>query len=153
MIFKDIKQGDTIYLFDRNNISIQTGKVTAVSGSHAGKYENRFEMVVDITISTDTGTQTYTFKDSNEISYAGSIMITANRDAVIKEIKLLKQQAEDVLNSVDKSKETINKCSALIAEFDPVYKEQKLNDERYSKLENEIADIKNMINNLAKQNV
>lgn len=40
MIFKDIKQGDAIYLFDRNNISVQTGKVTAVSGSHAGKYNN-----------------------------------------------------------------------------------------------------------------
>ena len=57
MIFKDIKQGDAIYLFDRNNISVQTGKVTAVSGSHARKYNNTFEMVVDITIDVDGKSQ------------------------------------------------------------------------------------------------
>lgn len=153
MIFKDVKQGDTIYLFDRNSISVQTGKVTAVTGSHAGKYNNVFEMVVDITISTDAGTQTYTFKDSNEISYNGQIMLTPNKENVVREVKQLKSQAEDVLNNVEKSKETIAKCSTLIAEFDPIYKERKQNDERYSKLESEIASIKEMITNLANKNV
>lgn len=153
MIFKDIKQGDAIYLFDRNDISVQTGKVTAVSGSHAEKYNNTFEMVVDITIDVDGKSQTYTFKDSNEVSYTGQIMITPNRDNIIREVKQLKSQAEDILKSVEKSKVTIEKCSSLIADFDPVYKERKQNDERYSKLESEIASIKEMITNLANKNV
>lgn len=153
MIFKDVKQGDAIYLFDRNNISVQTGKVTAVTGSHAGKYNNTFEMVVDITINVDENTQTYTFKDSNEVSYNGQIMITPNRDSIIREVKQLKSQAEDVIKNIDKSKQTIEKCSTLIAEFDPIYKERKENDERYSKLETEIASIKEMISNLANKNV
>lgn len=153
MIFKDVKQGDAIYLFDRNNISVQTGKVTAVTGSHAGKYNNVFEMVVDITVNTDGNTQTYTFKDSNEVSYNGQIMLTPNKENVVREVKQLKSQAEDVLNNVEKSKETISKCSTLIAEFDPIYKERKENDERYSKLESEIASIKELITNLANKNV
>lgn len=153
MIFKDIKQGDTIYLFDRNNISVQTGKVTAVSGSHAGKYNNTFEMVVDVTVNVNENTQTYTFKDSNEVSYNGQIMITPNRDNVIREVKQLKSQAEDVVKNIDKSKQTIEKCSSLISEFDPVYKERRENDARYSKLESEIASIKEMITNLANKNV
>lgn len=153
MIFKDIKQGDAIYLFDRNDISVQTGKVTAVGGSHAGKYNNTFEMVVDITIDVDGKSQTYTFKDSNEVSYTGQIMITPNRDNIIREVKQLKSQAEDVLKNVEKSKVTIEKCSTLIADFDPIYKERKQNDERYSKLESEIASIKEMITNLANKNV
>ena len=65
MIFKDIKQGDAIYLFDRNDISVQTGKVTAVSGSHAGKYNNTFEMVVDITIDDN---KDYVQKNYSKIS-------------------------------------------------------------------------------------
>lgn len=153
MMFKDIKQGDTIYLFDRTNLTIQTGKVTAVGLSHAGKYNNLFEIVIDITIDVDGSSTTYTFKDSNEVGYAGQIMITPNKDNVIKEVKSLKSQAEDILNSVDKSKETIEKCSQLIAEFDPVYKERKENDARYSKLETEISNIKQMISELANKNV
>lgn len=142
MMFKDIKQGDAIYLFDRNNISIQTGKVTAVNPSHAGKYNNTFDMVVDLTIDVDGTMQTYTFKDSNEVSYAGQIMISPNIDSVLKEIKQTKNQSEDALKSVDKNREIVEKCTNLIAEFDPVYKERKENDQRYSKLENEIATIK-----------
>ena len=153
MIFKDIKQGDAIYLFDRNDISVQTGKVTAVSGSHAGKYNNTFEMVVDVTINVNENTQTYTFKDSNEVSYNGQIMITPNRDNIIREVKQLKSQAEDVIKNIDKSKQTIEKCTSLISEFDPVYKERRENDARYSKLESEIASIKEMITNLANKNV
>ena len=110
-------------------------------------------MVVDITIDVDGKSQTYTFKDSNEVSYTGQIMITPNRDNIIREVKQLKSQAEDVLNNVEKSKVTIEKCSSLIADFDPVYKERKQNDERYSKLESEIASIKEMITNLANKNV
>lgn len=45
------------------------------------------------------------------------------------------------------------KAQADIADFDPVYKERKQNDERYSKLESEIASIKEMITNLANKNV
>ncbi len=153
MIFKDIKQGDAIYLFDRNNISVQTGKVTAVSGSHAGKYNNTFEMVVDVTINVNENIQTYTFKDSNEVSYNGQIMITPNKDNIIREVKQLKSQAEDVIKNIDKSKQTIEKCTSLISEFDPVYKERRENDARYSKLESEIASIKEMITNLANKNV
>jgi hypothetical protein len=52
-------------------------------------------------------------------------MITPNRDNIIREVKQLKSQAEDVLKNVEKSKVTIEKCSSLIADFDPVYKERK----------------------------
>ena len=59
-------------------------------------------------------------------------MITPNRDNIIREVKQLKSQAEDVLKNVEKSKVTIEKCSSLIADFDPVlnllsYKDSNLN--------------------------
>lgn len=152
-MFKDIKQGDTIYLFDRNNISMQVGKVTAVNPSHAGKYNNTFDMVVDLTINTDGQSQVYTFKDSNEVSYAGQTMISSNLEAIIKEVKQAQTQAEEALRNVDKNREIVEKCSNLIAEYDPVYKAQKESDERYSKLESEISAIKQMIGDLANKHV
>lgn len=150
MIFKDIKQGYTIYLFDRNTIEVTEGKVTAAGASHLDKMNSLFEMVVDITIDASGKTQTYTFKDSNEVGYAGQLMITPNRDAVIKEIQVLKSQAEDALSKVNKEKETVEKCTSLLSTFDPVYKEKKETDERFNKLEQSINDIKELLSKLNK---
>lgn len=150
MIFKDIKQGHTIYLFDRDNIDVKEGKVTATGASHLDKINNMFEMVVDITIDVDGNKQTYTFKDGNEIGYAGQLMITPNRDAIVKEVQMLKSQSEDALSKIDKQKKTVEKCNSLLSTFDPIYKDKKETDERFNKLEQSINDIKELLSKLSK---
>lgn len=150
MIFKDVKQGQSIYLFDRNNIDVQEGKVTQVGVSHVDTFNKPFEMVTDITIDQNGTIKTYTFKDSNEVSYAGQLMITPNRDAVLREIHVLKSQTEDALNKVDQYKETVEKCNTLLSTFDPVYKEKKDTDEKFEKLEQSIKELKELIAHIKK---
>lgn len=150
MIFKDIKPNYPIYLFDRNTIVITEGKVTGIGASHLSKMNNLFEMVVDVTIEINGSTQTYTVKDSNEVSWSGQLMITPNKEMVIQEIQSMKSQAEDALNKVDQYKETVDKCNSLLSAFDPIYKDKKENDERFAKLEQSINDIKELIANISK---
>lgn len=136
MIFKDLKQGNTIYLFDRNTLDVTNGTVQSVSLPH---YEagNMTGMVVDVVIKTQNGSGQYELKDSSETAYAnnGMLLITPNIDNLLNEIKLVKVQSETVLNSIDQHKETVKKCEKLLTELDPVFKNEKKNDERLSNLE------------------
>ena len=77
-------------MFDRNNIAVHTVQVVTVSTPHMDKYNNQFDMVVDVAVLDAGKTQTYTFKDSNEVGYTGQLMITPNKECVIKELQLLK---------------------------------------------------------------
>lgn len=101
MLFKDLKQGCSVYMFDRNNIEVHTVQVVTVSTPHMDKYNNQFDMVVDVAVLDAGKTQTYTFKDSNEVGYTGQLMITPNKECVIKELQLLKSQSQTILDNID----------------------------------------------------
>lgn len=102
MLFKDLKQGCSVYMFDRNNIEVHTVQVVTVSTPHMDKYNNQFDMVVDVAVLDAGNTQTYTFKDSNEVGYTGQLMITPNKECVIKELQLLKSQSQIADDQVSK---------------------------------------------------
>ena len=144
MLFKDIKQGYPIYIFDRNSVTVKTGNVTAVSFPHLSNKANA-GMVVDVTITTEGTSQQYEIKDTSECAYVGTTMLSPNIDSVLNEIRVLKAQSEEVVKSIDKHQDTINKCSALLTEFDPVFKEKQVNEERLSRIEKSIDKLTNII--------
>lgn len=49
--------------------------------------------------------------------------------------------------SVDKQKQILDKANTLLSELNPVYKEKKETDLRFSKIENSISDMKDMFAN------
>lgn len=149
MLFKDVKQGYPLYIFDRNNVSIKTGNVTAVSFPHISTKVNS-GMVVDVTVNIDGASQQYEIKDVSECAYVGTTMLSPNIDSVLNEVKVVKAQSEEIIKSIDKHQETINKCAALLAEFDPAYKEKRVNEERLNRIEKSIEKLTAIVENIAK---
>ena len=146
MLFKDLKSNYPIFIFDRNNISVEEGKVINIGMPH---YDMHYSgMVVDVTIKTNDTTKTYTFKDSTEIGYADNLIISPNRDGILREVESVKEQAEQALKQVDINKTTIEKCEIILSDFNPVFKEKKETEERFNKLESSVDDIKDMISKL-----
>lgn len=137
MLFKDVKQGCPLYIFDRNSVSVKTGNITGVTFPHLSNQPNG-GMVVDVTVNVDGNAQTYEIKDTSESAYVGTTMLTPNVDSVLTEIRALKTQSEEIVRSVDKHEGIISKCSTLLSELDPVYKEKQLNEQRLSRLEESI---------------
>jgi hypothetical protein len=152
MLFKDIKQGYPIYIFDRNSVTVKTGNATAVSFPHISNKVNT-GMVVDVTINIDGNSQQYEIKDTSECAYVGTIMLSPNIDSVLNEIRGLKAQSEEVVKSIDKHQDTINKCSALLTEFDPIFKEKQVNEERLSRIEKSIDKLTTVIENMTSRNI
>lgn len=156
MLFKDLKQGCSVYRFDRNNIEVHTVQVVTVSTPHMDKYNNQFDMVVDVAVLDAGKTQTYTFKDSNEVGYTGQLMITPNKECVIKELQLLKSQSQTILDNIDQHKNwdyyvTVQMIYSdnynLIHEWFPNISEDEFNQKIYQLATNWLNDKDNPFGN------
>lgn len=152
MLFKDLKTGYPIFVFDRSKIEVKQGKVVNVGIPHLDThYGNPMDMVVDLTLEIDGQTSTYSFKDSTEVGFTKTLVVATGRDAILREVEVLKDQSAQALSQIDFHKERLDKCTKIVAEFNPVYKEKRENEERFCKLEDSISDLKGMISGLVKE--
>lgn len=144
MLYKDVKQGTQIYVFDRNELSVKRGVVESVSFPHLSANPNGGMMVVDVGINIDGVSKPYEIKDCSESAYVGTMMLTPNIDTLLNEIRVVKSQSEDALKMVEKHKANVEKCGILLTEFDPVYQKEKATDDRLTKIEMSIGKLTDM---------
>lgn len=150
MLFKDLKTGYPVYIFNRDEITFTQAKILNVNPPHFDNhYGNPTEMVVDLNIE---GLQkSYTFKENTDIGYVGNLVITTDRDKALLEVENLQAQSEQAWNKRDTYKEIADKCAKIRAEFSPAFKEKKETEERFSKLEGSVTELKSMIKDLVKE--
>lgn len=150
MLFKDLKTGYPVYIFDRDKVEFTDAKVVDVTPPHFDShYGNPTEMVVDVTV--EGFPKPYTFKENTEVGYINSLVITTNRDIALKDVEALQAQSEQAWNKRDMYRETADKCAQILSERSPVFKERKETEERFSKLESSVGELKDMIKGLVKE--
>lgn len=139
MMFKELKSGYPIYLFDRASLKYEQAKVMNVQPN----YQTNFgKMEVNITIQTKDGSQnTYSVADTEQLAYANTLLITTNKDCVINEVNALKSTSEEVLNKVDEHKRIVEECGKLLSEIDTSFRDQQRTNERLDNLENKLDKI------------
>lgn len=152
MLFKDLKNGYPIFIFDRTEVKVTQGKVANVGIPHIDShYGNPTEMVVDVTVENDGQVKTYTFKDGTDTGYVNNLVISTGRDVILREVEALKTQSEQELAKRETYEANVQKCSTILSEFNPVFKEKKENEERFTKLEGSVGELKEMIKSLVKE--
>lgn len=148
MIFKDIKQNYPVYILDKQELTISQGKVLSVGFPRTDLLQRPTtipaQTVIDVTIENGDKQATYTIPENLSITYAGNIVLSTDKDNLVREIEALKNQAEQILASVDKQKQILEKANILLADLNPVYKEKKETDLRISKIESSISEMKDM---------
>lgn len=149
MLFKDLKTNYPVYIFDKASTSVQEGKVINTGLPHFDLNQPSYSrMVTDVTIKVGDITKTYTFKDDSDIGYADNLVVSPNRDVILREVESIKEQSEQILEQVDLHKTTVDKCNKILSEFNPVFKEKKETEQRFSQLESSVTDIKTMLSNI-----
>lgn len=149
MLFKDVKQNYTVYILDKQDMNISQAKVSAVGFPRMDIMQNapNTQTVIDITLDSNGKIATYTIPENLSVTYAGNIVLSTDKDGLMHEIEAMKNNAEQVLASVDKQKQILDKANTLLSELNPVYKEKKETDLRFSKIENSISEMKDMFAN------
>ena len=150
MLFKDLKSGYPIYIFDRDKVTFTQTKVLSVNPPHFDNhYGNPTEMVVDVTI--EGMPKPYTFKENTDTGYLNNLVITTERDKALLEVENLQAQSEQAWNKRDTYKEIADKCAQIRAEFSPAFREKRENEERFSKIEGSVSELKDMIQSLVNE--
>lgn len=149
MTFKELKQGSSVYVLDKEKIELKKGLVTSVSLPHMSTDPSKqLSTAIDITVSVDNKAQKYEVRDSGEAAYAGNILISTTLERALEDVKMSQQQAQEVIDNLEKSKETVKKCKSLLEEFDPVYRSNAETDSRLTKIESSITTLAATVNKL-----
>ncbi|MBE6326656.1 MAG: hypothetical protein E7077_06275 [Bacteroidales bacterium] len=147
MMFRDLKQGDTLYVYDRVAITLSAEKVVNVSAPHLDKNNVANGMMVDVTI----GNVQYSFKDASEVGYTTNLVISPNRACVLREVKNHKTNNETQISMTPRLQEELPKLDVVIEELEPELKEKKEQDAKLAKLAEEIQSMKQMFEQALKQ--
>lgn len=147
MLFKDVKQNYPVYILDKQELIISQGKVQSVGFPRMdimSKMPNGTQTVVDVTIDNNGKTATYTIPENLSITYAGNIVLSTDKEGLVHEVEAMKNSAEQILASVDKQKSILEKANTLLSDLNPIYREKKETDLRFSKIESSIGELKEM---------
>ena len=143
MVFREVTQGTQLYLLNRANVELGQCSVVSVSQPHfdVKMLGNPPSMVVDVTVDINGQKKAYVFPENAEFGSAEGMMLTPNRDAVIREIQGIMGQSEAALKMIDRHKEVIVRCRGLMSELDPVAKDRAGLESRIASLENTNKDL------------
>lgn len=143
-MFKDVKVGDTLYIYDRVAITLTAEQVSSVSAPRVDKAS----MVVDVAV----GNMTYTFRDSSEVGFTPTLVISPERTNLLREVEAQKMSNESQISRVDQLRAELPKLDAIIDQLSPERKEKKQQEERMAKMEQSIGNLTAMISQFMNSN-
>lgn len=154
MLFKDLKIGYPVYIFHKDGEKrITQGKVTAISPSRLPQTPSlqTMQMVVDVTIDDGGSSRTYAIPDNSSVTYSNGLVLSTDREGVIREVEILRNQCADELAKIEEYRKSVSECEKILTEWNPVFREKRETEERFSKLETSISDLKSMMSGLIKE--
>lgn len=154
MLFKDLKIGYPVYIFHKDGEKrITQGKVTAISPSRLPQTPSlqTMQMVVDVTIDDGGSSRTYAIPDNSSVTYSNGLVLSTDREGVIREVEILRNQCADELSKIEEYRKSVSECEKILTEWNPVFREKRETEERFSKLETSMSDLKSMMSCLIKE--
>lgn len=151
MVFKDLRQGHSLYLLHKGKeLKVVVGKVNAVSASRFLRSGNNCsfpaQTVVDITVDNEGVVETYPVPDTLSTAMVREdLLISIEREGFLKELEAIKTLNSEEISKYDIRKNTVERCDELLAEWNPEYKEKQANEERFTGIERSLTDMRNMV--------
>lgn len=145
MTFKDIRQGQTVYLLHKGEeMEAESRKVRQVGMPRFPQYGTQggaMGMVVDIAIDE----KTYVVPSDSEIACAGNVVISVSKEGMLREVETMRAESEETVAAVGKHQKRIEDCERILTEWDEKKAEEKRKEERIDKLEDKMNGLTDMI--------
>ena len=154
MLFKEMKPGYPVYFLDKESVKAYQGKVVSVAVPRydAPKFgqisQPQTGMVVDVTIEANGEAKTYTIPESTSVAYACMVVLSSDKDGILREVEALKSEAEATLSKMETAKANVAKCDAILEEWNPQIAEKRENERRIEGIENEVKSLGQMVREL-----
>lgn len=164
VLFKGLNQGSVIYaLFKGDELQYKEGIIVSISAPRLDTQPanafpiqtSTFNNVIDVTYSLDGKNYTDTVNAESscfQTSNPGVVsLITTDKDAILQELRASLKVSEDHLAKDEWHQNRVKQCQALIAKHDKAFAEKKEQDERISKIENNLTDITKVLDRILKK--
>ena len=149
-LFKDLKQGHTVHVFNRKTADYQTGIVAA--DPSLPHYQNgQLTMIVDVPITIGQETKTYAIPETLSTTYYGDTCLCTDPQDILREVEQLDRQADTVIASIPTWEEIKRTCSSLKETLNPNIKERREIDQRFDKIENSVSKLTDMFTDFMKK--
>ncbi len=148
MLFKELKAGNYAYLIqnDRERLAVEQAKVLSVGVPYFdAQGSNPVQKVIDFCISHNGKEETYKIPEILSTTQAGTTILFADRDSFLNELEAMRNQSEDIIQSVEYHRQRKTTIEQALAEYNPAYKEKKDMEDRLGKIENAIAGIEQLL--------
>lgn len=185
MTFKDIRQGNMVYMLHKGDeLRACVGKVKKAGAPRFPQYGtagNALGMVVDLEIEAaqaepvetgshkeewaqnkeewaqnkGSGTQkesrTYVVPADSMIASAGQVVVSVDRDGILREVETLEAESEEALNSMERHRKRKEECERIREEWNPELAEKKQQDERIGAIEGKVDSLATMLRGFIKE--
>lgn len=161
MVFRELKQNYIVHALFKGEDSLKftTGKVVNISEPHFenpqqtfGQYPTQYggqqNKVVDVTIEMDGSTKTYTMPENSTFVYAGNLVLSTGKEAIIREAEVLMSQSEEALSKIEFHQKRKEQCKQFLASSNPALQEKEAIDKRFKTLESTVGEIKSDLKTL-----
>lgn len=159
MQFKDIKQGYPVYILHTDELKASNGKVINVSQPYFpntppfNPTQQPFnptttQRMVDITIEIEGRTQTYSVPETSQAVNAPNMVISTDRDGIIREVEAIKSTKEERLKSREKDESDVKACEEILSNWNPEFAAKKEQDKRLTAMEDKIGSMEEMMRKL-----
>jgi len=156
MQFRDIKQGQSVYILDKANMELNQGKV--VNNTFHVDSNNNFGSSVftqqsnimcrDITIEIAGKTSIYVIPEQLETTKAGDIVLSTNQESLIKELNSICSDAKEKLANRDYYQMIVDKTPDLLVTLNPALKKEQETETRLKAVEGSVSEIKDLVKTL-----
>lgn len=154
MTFKDIKQNNTVFILDKNNLKVISAKVINASQpkvdmSKPNSCMSGTTLIVDIDLNIEGKTVSYSIPENLEITYTNTGLVLAiDPNKLVNEVNSLHREAKDQLAKKEYYEKVIKKTPDLMAELNPQLKEKQETDRRLNMMESSISTMQSDISKM-----
>lgn len=155
MLFKDMKPGYPVYILQKGDtLKAVQGKTIKVSdpyfppapiGQIPSPSLNTSQRFVDVTLESEGITNTYSIPETLSVSYANNLVLSTDKEGILRDVEAMKSQSEEVVRSVEKHQAIISGCEKILEEWNPAFAEKREQDKRISGLETEVKGLSKML--------
>lgn len=159
MQFKDIKQGQPVFILDKSEMAINQGKVIN-NVYHVDSNNNNYGSVFtqqsntiyrDVTIEIGGKSSVYVIPELLETTKAGNIVLSTSSEALIKEVNAICNDAKEKLANRDYYQMVVDKTPELLVTLNPALKKEQETETRLKAVEGSVQEVKDLVKTLAEK--
>lgn len=157
-MFQTLVPNQQIYILHKiGTPRLETGIVQNVTPPkmEQGQFGQMPNYTVNVTVLVNGQTYPYTLPANGVIGTLrenGGMVVSMSREAMSNEVKNLRQQSVDVLNSAEYHQNVINACDEIWASLNPEVKEKELQKNEINQLKEQMAAMASNMAQLVEMN-